>query len=160
MDERTRAYLITGAVLVGSLGLFGSLTYGIVVTTVSSLAALAGATAAPSGLTGSAVRIGAVLVALQVATEVAAIQLHGFGALWRGSRRQRLARHLLLSAVVLAAVGLMVGAIVDAVAFGAATSDPTTVTLAGAVVAALLWVAVRSATAFGAGLAGEGLDAE
>lgn len=160
MDEQRRDYAVTGAVLLGALGLFGPLTYGIVVAAVASIAAAVGVEGGLTGVAGSVVRIGAVLVALQVVTEVAAIQLHGFGALRRGTRRQRVARHALLGLVVLAAAGLVVGLLVRVVSLGAVTEAPTLATLVGAVAVALAWVAYRSATAFGDGLAAADADAE
>ena len=155
MKDSRRRLLVTTAVFVGAMVLFGPLTYGILVTAVDALARLAGAQSGLSDLAANVVSIAAVLVAAEVVTEITAIQLYGFGALWRGSRRQRLVRHALLGLVVLAAAGLLVGYLVDVVRFAAVGEDTTTLAMAGLVALALLWAGGRTVQAFRRGFDGE-----
>ena len=154
MNDSRRQLLVTTAVFAGALILFGPLVYGILVVAADALARLIGAGSGLSGGVASAVRIAAVVVAAEVVTEITAIQLYGFDALWRGSRIQRLVRHALLSLVVLAAAGLLVGFLLDVTRFAAVRGKTTTLAMAGLVALALLWAGGRTVLAFRRGYGG------
>ncbi len=156
MNDSRRQLLTTTSVFVGAMILFGPLTYGILVGAADALARLAGqgGLSGLPGLVESAVQIAAVLAAGEVVAEVTALQLYGFGALWRGTRRQRLARHALLVLVVLAAVGLAVGFLADVTRLAAVAEDTTTLALAGLVALAFVWAGGRTALAFRRGYEG------
>lgn len=154
MTDSQESYATTAAVFVGALILFGPLTFAILVSAADAVVRLAGLSGGLSGTLESVVQIAAVLAAGEIVAEITAIQLYGFGALWRGSRRQRLARHGLLSLVVLAATGLLVGFLADVTRFALGADDTTTLAMAGLVALALLWAGGRTLLAFRRGYGG------
>lgn len=153
MDDSRRQLLITASVFTGALVLFGPLTFAVLVAAADAVVRLAGL-GGLAGLLESVVQILAVLAAGEVVAEVTAIQLYGFGALWRGSRRQRLARHGLLGLVVVAATGLLVGHLVEVTRVAAGSDDAATLAVAGLVALALLWAGGRTVQAFRQGYGG------
>lgn len=155
MTEARESYATTAAVFAGSLILFGPLTYAIFVGAVSILTDLVGVGAVLDGVVGNVIQIVAVLAAVEVATEIADLQLHGFSALNRGSRFVRLGRHLLLGVAVLAGLVVAVSFLVSTVQWSLAEGRRSFVAMAGIVALALAWTGWRAIAAFRAGYAAE-----
>jgi|AntDeeMinimDraft_4_1070355.scaffolds.fasta_scaffold00944_4 hypothetical protein len=148
MTETRESYATTAAVFVGSLILFGPLTFAIFVGAATILTDFAGVASVMDGVAGNVVQIVAVLAAVEVVTEIADIQLHGFDALDRGSRRVRLGRHLLLAVTVLAALVVAVSFLVSTVQWSLAEGRQSYVAMAGLVALALAWAGARTVSAF------------
>lgn len=148
MTETSERYATAAAVFVGSLILFGPLTYAIFVGAATILTDLAGVGSVMDGLTGNVIQIVAVLAAVEVVTEIADVQLHGFDALNRGSRGVRLGRHLLLAVTVLAALVVAVSFLVSTVQWSLNEGRQSYVAMAGLVALALAWAGARTASAF------------
>lgn len=142
---------MAAAVFVGSLILFGPLTYALFVGAATILTEAVGAGAVMDGVLGTVVSVVAVLAAVEVVTEIADIQLHGFGALDRGSRVVRLGRHLLLGVTVLAALVVTVSFLSFTVQTALAEGRQSYLAMAGLVALALAWAGARTVAAFRAG---------
>lgn len=158
MTESRESYATTAAVFVGALILFGPLTYAIFVGSATILTGLVGMESVMDGAIGNAIQIIAVLAAVEVVTEIADIQLHGFSALDRGSRLVRLGRHLLLGVTVLAALVVAVSFLVSTVQWSLAENRQSYVAMAGLVALALAWTGWRTASAFRDGLDRHGVE--
>ena len=148
MTDSRESSVTTAAVFVGSLSLFGPLTYALFVGAVTILTDLVGMGSVTDGVVGTVVSVVAVLAAVEVATEIADVQLHGFAALNRGSRFVRLGRHLLLGVTVLAALVVAVSFIVFTVQWSLAEGRQSYVAMAGVVTLALAWAGARTVSAF------------
>lgn len=148
MTESRESYATTAAVFVGSMILFGPLTYALFVGAVTILTDLAGVGSVMDGVVGNGIQILAVLAAVEVVTEIADVQLHGFSALNRGSRFVRLGRHFLLGATVLAALIVAVSFLSFTVQSALAEGRQSYLAMAGLVALALAWAGARTASAF------------
>lgn len=105
-----------------------------------------------SGSVGSAIVLGlSLLIALQLAVEVAALQLEGVEALGRGSPRVALARHVLLAVGVFVALAAVVAAALSAAVGGYGTAVVAVGSLIALAASAALYRALR---AFVAGFRG------
>lgn len=143
METNIRRGLVLGAVATGSLLLFGPLTYVLLVNMVESIATLAGV-GPLSGWAGLAVVLGAGLVALKTAGEVAMIRIHGYQVLRRGSGSRILVRHAALAAPVIAATLLITDFLADMILWGVTENGVGILGLSLAVIVGLVWTAVRS----------------
>ena len=139
-----RSTAVAAAVYLGAVGLFVPLTYLVLTSVLDRVV--------PAGPLSLAVNLVVVIVAFVVAGEVASVRLHGFEALQRGPLPRRLARHLVLVAVVVA--GFVVAGSVAFGLFGFALSEGRTLyaVLSVALSLVLLVVLVRSGRAFVVGL--------
>lgn len=154
MDEDRWQLLVTASVFTGALILTGPLTFALIYGVVGFLADLVGLSGLYESQIGTVVvGVPAVLIAGEVVTEIAALQLHGIDALNRGNRRQRLLRHGVLGMVVVAAVIFLVTFLVNV---SVEVSRPSTQILVGLAVLALLWGGFRTVRAFRSGYAGLG----
>lgn len=110
MTDRSPSLLISSAVFAGAVVLIGlpvtALTLALFakVFSVFGVADALGTASVLNNVVVLAVFVSAVLVGVQVAYETAVLQVHGLGALDRGSQRAALTRHILLSLGVLAAL--------------------------------------------------------
>jgi uncharacterized membrane protein len=149
MQPSTREYAITTAVFVGALILFGPLTFALLIGAVSILTGAVGLSL--GGVVENVVQIAAVLVAVEVVTAIAAIQLSGFDALHQGSRARRLLRHGLLGIAVLAGALVTVSFLVDVVRWSLANGRQSYVAMATLLTIALVWMTIRTVKAFQVG---------
>jgi|GEM_PF-4985839 len=152
MTPSRRDYATTAAVFTGAMILFGPLTFALLVGAVSILT---DAVCVSLGDTvQNVVQIAAVLVAFEVVTAVAGIQLGGFETLQQGSRPRRLLRQGLVGLAVGAGGVVAVSFLVDVVQWSLANGRQSYVAMAGLATLALLWAAVRTVRAFRAGYGG------
>jgi hypothetical protein len=141
MTARSNSFLVPAMVYVGAVGLIGLPVMAITLSIFGDVLSAVETTSAPSDenwfdaalfLAAYAVSM---LIGLQVAVEVAALQLGGIEALSRGSHRAVLIRHLGLS---VAAVGVLGWAASSGVtALTDATNQATAAAGGGLVVASL-----------------------
>lgn len=143
METNLRRGLVLGAVATGSLLLFGPLTYVLLVNLVGSIVTLVGV-GPLSGWAGLAVVLGAGLIALKTAGEVAMIRIHGYQVLRRGSGSQILVRHAALTAPVIGATLLLMDFLADMILWGVTENGVAILGLSLGIIVALMWTAVRS----------------
>jgi O-antigen/teichoic acid export membrane protein len=94
---------------------------------------------------------GALVIALDVATEAAAVRLHGFAALDRGTDTRRAIRYGSLVTTVLSGLAVAAAFLLDVLGWAIA-NDRIDHLLMGCVVAvALMWALLRAVRAFGRG---------
>ncbi|WP_336360184.1 hypothetical protein [Haladaptatus sp. ZSTT2] len=152
MASSNRPLLTTAAVWFGAFLLFTLPTASVLVYSVELLAGAAGAASLLTGTAANALHFAAVIVGAQVASDIAAVRLHGFAYLHQGRRGLRLARHLLHVLVALATL-LVVGSLLVAITqWSLDTGNTVYLVFIGAVVLALCWVALRTVRAFRQGL--------
>lgn len=158
MTDESPSLSIASAVFVGAVILVGlpvmALTAALFggILAVFGVADNLGTADTISAVVFLTVLISAVLIGLQIAYEAAALQLHGIEVLNRGSRPAALARHVLLSLGVVAALAgatwIGLSAVLETESLWLATP--------GALLAiAALVVALRSAGAFADSYRGE-----
>ena len=111
LDRRSAT---AGAVLLGGLLLIAPLSFVLIVTAVRVLAGIAGIDTPVIGPVGFFVVIaGALVIALDVATEAAAVRLHGFAALDRGTDTRRAIRYGSLVTTVLSGLAVAAAFLLD-----------------------------------------------
>ncbi|MFB6172057.1 MAG: hypothetical protein ABEJ23_05945 [Haloarculaceae archaeon] len=147
MPSSARDLATTGAVLFGALLLFGPATYVVVAGAVATLAGVAGL-APLAGRPALLRSLTALLVALVVATEAAAVRLHGAAALRRGSQARQLGRHLALAVAVLASLVVAVDVLVRIGRWSLGTGRIAVLALSVVVAVAVAWTVGRAAVAF------------
>lgn len=131
-----------------SLVVFGPLTYLVSVRTAEILTGFGGIDPPLTGTLSLLVTIGAVVIALNAVWEIAAVHIHGFAILDRGSSTWRLVRHLLLAVAVLATVIVVTELAVGMIQWGLTRDRVFFVVGPLMLVAALVWAATRAIGAF------------
>lgn len=159
MTESRESYAMAAAVFVGSLILFGPLTYALFVGAPTILTDLLGIGSVMDGVLGNGIQVIAVLAAVEVVTEIADVQLHGFDALNRGSRFVRLGRHLLLGITVIAALVVAVSFLSFTVQWSLSEGRQSYTAMAGLVALALAWAGARTVSAFREGYGSQEAEA-
>lgn len=145
-------YATTTAVLVGSLLLFVPLSLGVLYGAVDTIGSLL-----DLSRRGWLVLVLATLglaVALDTATVIAAVRLHGFSALDRGPARRRARRIGALCLTALAGFVAVIDVAVEFAAWGLAHDQRHFLVAGFTLLAAVTWVAVRAADALHQGYAG------
>lgn len=150
MSPSRRQLATATAVFVGSLGLF---TPPIFVAVQYALELLVGAFGARplTGIVHLLVVVVSALVALETASEIAAMRLGGMRALQRGGSRRRLARHAILSISAISVLVVAVEVVVRMLWWNVVNWNPAVVALALVVAAGLCWSGVRIVSSFRAG---------
>ncbi|WP_338729913.1 hypothetical protein [Haladaptatus sp. DJG-WS-42] len=152
MASSNRSLLTTAAVWFGAFLLFPVPVASVLFHSVELLAGVAGATSLLTDSVRTALHVVTLIVGAQVASDIAAVRLHGFAYLHRGRRGVRLARHLILAIVALATF-LVVGSLLVALTqWGLDTANTVYLAFVGIVAVALCWVVLRTVKAFRQGL--------
>jgi ethanolamine utilization microcompartment shell protein EutS len=152
MDVLDRRSATAGAVLLGGLLLFAPLSFVLIVAAVRVLAGIAGIDVLAIGPVGFFVVIaGALVIALDVATEAAAVRLHGFAALDRGTGTRRAIRYGSLGATVLSGLVVAVAFLLDVLGWAIANDRIDYLLISSVVAVALVWALLRVVRAFGRG---------
>lgn len=152
MSSSNRSLVTTAAVWLGAFLLFTLPVAFVLVRSVELLAAGAGVRSLLTGGARTALNVAALIVGAQVASDIAALRLHGIAWLHRGRRSLRLARHTLLVAVLLATLLVIGSLLVSFTQWSVANDQPMYLLLIGAVVLALCWTALRAVRAFKQGV--------
>ncbi len=135
---------------VGSLALF-TLPVFIVVRHTAELLASASGVGPLTGVVHLLVVAGAALVALETASEIAAMRLRGMGVLQRGGQKRRLARHAVLAVSAVSVLVVAAEVVFGTVWWNVVHWNPAVVAAALVAAAALCWSGVRTVSSFRGG---------
>ncbi|WP_224269603.1 hypothetical protein [Haloprofundus salinisoli] len=152
MTPSIRERLVAGAVLLGSLGLFGLPTYLLTIGAAEILASVVSGSL--SGASRTVASVAAVVLSFAVSTEVAAVRLHGYAALNRGIRAVNLGRHVTLSLAVLAATVVTAEFLVSVFVRAVPRNHTLPLALGSLVAVAVVWAVGRTVRAFYRGYRG------
>jgi hypothetical protein len=94
---------------------------------------------------------GALVIALDVATEAAAVRLHGFAALDRGTDTRRAIRYGSLVTTVLSGLAVAAAFLLDVLGWAIANDRIDYLLISSVVAVALVWALLRVVRAFGRG---------
>lgn len=143
-----QSYARTTAVAVGSLLLFGVVSYLVVVFGAIAVLPLLLAPTPLADAAGLLAHLLAIGVAVKISLEAARVWLHGWSELLRGTRSQRRVRHAILLLPALLAGSLAVLVVVGGITDASARETPVLLVVVGAVGAAVTWVLARSVAAY------------
>lgn len=148
MSPSRQSYIVSSAVTLGAVLLFGPLTYVIVVHASEILGRIVGVSVPFTGTLGLVVSMSAILIALAVVTEVTRIRLHGYAELGRGTSTRQLIRHVLLMLPVVAALIVAVELVYEMFQLGLDRESIVILGMVTVVILALILMIFRSTTAF------------
>lgn len=148
MKSSLRRLAVTTAVYLGALFLFGPLTFVLLTRTIETVAGIVGIDTPFPGIVSVVVVVGAIAIALEVVSEIAAVQLHGVAALRRGSPRRQFGRNLLLATVAFVAGLAVIEFAFETLQWGIVRGQVVITGLSLVLVAGLAWIFVRAVRSY------------